>query len=129
MSYPVCSYSCNSSNNKVTPKCDHNMSMKMFVTNSAANPGRKYWKCKFWGREDDCNLFHWDDELCGEREANVMDREVVYVMRKMEKDLTKKMEDLKKQLDDLRKKLKFLIDVLVAMYFFFMIHVTHMVQS
>ncbi|CAK8570726.1 unnamed protein product [Lathyrus sativus] len=41
----------------------HELPMRIHVSKSSSNPGRRYWKCKFWGNVDDCHLFHWDDEL------------------------------------------------------------------
>ncbi|XP_058773102.1 uncharacterized protein LOC131655484 [Vicia villosa] len=48
------------------PICGHHQPMRMFVSKSKSNPGRKYWKCRNWGKNDDCNGFQWDDEIDSE---------------------------------------------------------------
>lgn len=36
-----------------------------FVSKPSVNPWRKCWKCKYWGKEEDYELLHWDDKLFG----------------------------------------------------------------
>ncbi|XP_058726372.1 uncharacterized protein LOC131597711 [Vicia villosa] len=56
------------------PVCGHHLPMRIFVSKSRSNPGRRYWKCKYWGKENDCNGFHWDDEIeSGKVEENLYD--------------------------------------------------------
>ncbi|XP_058750749.1 uncharacterized protein LOC131623743 [Vicia villosa] len=45
------------------PKCGCNMPMKMWVSKSIDNPGKKFWKCK--NMMDKCGLFLWDDLIKG----------------------------------------------------------------
>ena len=110
MSQPNCSTSCLSSNGRVTPKCGHNVSMKLFVSKSVANPGRKYWKCKFWGKGDDCNAFVWDDEFSDDFGDNGHSDVVsVELMSKLERDIALKMEAMEKKMDELKKKLNYVL--------------------
>lgn len=68
-----------SSNGRITLIYGYNLSMKMFVSKSKANSRRKYWKCKYWGKEEECQLFHWDGELFGqcERETTLNEGETI----------------------------------------------------
>jgi hypothetical protein len=101
--------------------------MKICVSKSNANPGRKYWKCKYWGKEDGCHLYHWDDEFFGERETSLIEGEIIELVRKMEKEFgkwigiepcSKEMEDLKKNIGRIRKKMDFVIVVVISFWFF-----------
>ncbi|KAI5383677.1 70-kilodalton heat shock protein [Lathyrus oleraceus] len=41
------------------PRCGCNETMKLFVSKSIENPGRKFWKCRNY--MNGCGLFLWDD--------------------------------------------------------------------
>ncbi|XP_058783104.1 uncharacterized protein LOC131657759 [Vicia villosa] len=119
MSQPISSNGNLSSNGRVTPKCGHNVSMKLFVSKSVANPGRKFWKCKFWGKGDDCNIFLWDDEFSGERDFGHSDVGSVELMRKIERDIAIKMEAMEKKIDGLTKKMNYVLVALICLWVHF----------
>ncbi|KAI5408723.1 hypothetical protein KIW84_054525, partial [Lathyrus oleraceus] len=41
------------------PRCGCNGTMKLLVSKSIENPGRKFWKCR--NNMNGCGLFLWDD--------------------------------------------------------------------
>ncbi|XP_058782520.1 uncharacterized protein LOC131657018 [Vicia villosa] len=108
------------SNGRTRPKCGHDLPMKMFISKSKANPGRKYWKCKHWGKEEDCELFLWDDEYFGvdvsKEDRLVCTCETVAHQIKM---LTKEIEELKITIDNTRKVVKFVISIVVCYCVFY----------
>lgn len=108
------------SSNRITPSCLHNLFMKMFVSKSNANPWRKYWKCKYWGKEEDCEIFHWDDGVFGqrEREKSQNEGEMIHLLRNFEKEFgkeivsqlcSKELEEMKKFFKSIRKKMNIVI--------------------
>ncbi|CAK8530484.1 unnamed protein product [Lathyrus sativus] len=125
-----------SSNGIITLKYGHGLSMKAFISKSVTNPGRKYWKCKIWRKEEDCQLFYWDDEYFGSIDRKRIEKDddgysrcdvMIGYLRKFGKDFGKKfgrefgtelcskeMEDMKKKLESTRKKLEFVVVVLIC---------------
>ncbi|CAK8563674.1 unnamed protein product [Lathyrus sativus] len=51
------------SSRRKSPVCGHELPMRIHISKSSSNPGRRYWKCKILRNDDDCHLFHWDAEL------------------------------------------------------------------
>lgn len=98
----------------------------MFVSKSNVNSR----SASIGGKEDDCHLFHWDDEFFGERETILAEGEIIELMRKMGKEFgknigtelcSKEMEDLKKNVDCIRKKMNFLIVAVISFCFFLLL--------
>ncbi|CAK8535700.1 unnamed protein product [Lathyrus sativus] len=130
-------------NGRSTPKCGHSLSMKMFVSKSDANPGRKYWKCRFWGKEEVCQLFYWDDKYFGSIDrkrieegddgcsrCNVMIEHLRKFGKYFRKEFgrgfgtkpcSKEMEEMRNKLENTRKKLAFVVVVLICSWVYFVI--------
>lgn len=37
--------------------------MVIYIANTRANQGRRFWKCRNWMKKNTCQLLIWDDEL------------------------------------------------------------------
>ena len=40
--------------------CNHDLKAELVTSRTAANPGRRYYRCPIW-KEDDCRFFRWSD--------------------------------------------------------------------
>ncbi|XP_047942664.1 uncharacterized protein LOC125189427 [Salvia hispanica] len=40
--------------------CNHDLEAELVISRTAANPGRRYYRCRIW-KEDDCKFFRWVD--------------------------------------------------------------------
>jgi hypothetical protein len=45
------------------PLCRCELPMVIYISNTSANPGRRFWKCRNWMKKKTCGLLVWDDEL------------------------------------------------------------------
>ncbi|XP_059318731.1 uncharacterized protein LOC132069392 [Lycium ferocissimum] len=82
-------------------RCQHGVLLKMQISWSRNNPGRRFWTCPFYG-DKKCKFFEWRDDPIDERSKFVihklikkMEEQAVELKKKMAEEvgLTKEMEE------------------------------------
>ncbi|XP_059306971.1 uncharacterized protein LOC132058508 [Lycium ferocissimum] len=81
-------------------RCQHGVLLKMQISWSPNNPGRRFWTCPFYGAKK-CKFFEWRDDPIDERSKFVIHK-LIKKMEEQAKELKKKMEE---QTVELKKKM------------------------
>ncbi|XP_058745599.1 uncharacterized protein LOC131618381 [Vicia villosa] len=88
------------------PRCGCDLAMKMWVSSTARNLNRKFWKCRNAGNENSCELFIWDDEYGDSQKRNGNIQWDCKICDKTEKELQtvlKKLSKAKLKVEEERK--------------------------
>ncbi|KAJ1418595.1 Zinc finger, GRF-type [Sesbania bispinosa] len=100
---PSSSKSSASSSHSKAKTCKCGYELLLLTSNTSKNPGRVFWRCRNWGRNNSCNYFRWADEEVTEDEGK--DESLLYYDNQVE-DVMRKNQKLQKKLRTERAKAK-----------------------